>query len=77
MQLAKLIKVVMAAGFGPVSQDDMARQAFYLNHLGLPRRPLPENLDYLFCESSQLQGAKHFAIWPLAQAAQSCFSSLV
>ena len=28
-----------------------------------------------YLHTGALQGAKHFALWPLSQAAQSCFSS--
>ncbi len=31
------------------------------------------NSDYLLTEEGQLEGVKHFAVWPLAQAAASCF----
>ncbi|MNC64847.1 hypothetical protein D3C75_1150820 [compost metagenome] len=31
------------------------------------------NEDYLLIEHGALNGVKHFALWPLAQAAQSCF----
>jgi len=32
-----------------------------------------EGDDYFFSE--ELQGAKHFGVWPLAQAAQACFGA--
>lgn len=38
--------------------------------LGLP---LTGDEDYVFTEA--LPGVKHFGVWPLAQAAQSCFGT--
>ena len=37
------------------------------------RSPMPGNETYLLSEQGALDGVKHFALWPLAQAAQSCF----
>ena len=37
------------------------------------RSPMPGNESYLLAEQGALDGVKHFALWPLAQAAQSCF----
>ncbi|HDC4506218.1 TPA: glyoxalase, partial [Enterobacter kobei] len=41
--------------------------------LGLPLKPMEGNSDYLLAEVGQLKGVKHFAVWPLTQAAMSCF----
>lgn len=67
------IEVLFIAGFGPVSESNDASIAFYVQTLGLPLKPMEGNADYLLSEESQLPGAKHFAVWPLAQAATSCF----
>jgi hypothetical protein len=42
----------------------------FVDALGLP---LAGDEDYLFTEA--LPGVKHFGVWPLAQAAQSCFGT--
>jgi hypothetical protein len=65
------IKVLFIAGFGPFDLDvDHSRERY--NHaLGIP---LNENSGgYLY--TGALPGAKHFALWPLAQAAESCFGT--
>lgn len=70
------LKVLFVAGFGPLvrSADDSRR--FYLETLKLPLAPLPGgDPDYL--NSEGLDGVKHFALWPLAHAAQSCFGTEV
>jgi hypothetical protein len=66
------LKVLFVAGFGPVSPDPKASRALYLETLGLPIEPMPDNPDYLH---GGMNGVKHFAVWPLAQAAQSCFGA--
>ncbi len=39
----------------------------------MPLKPLGESSDYLVTDT--LDGVKHFALWPLAQAGQSCFDT--
>jgi hypothetical protein len=65
------VKVLFIAGFGPVVSDESSGRALYVNALGIPFKE--ENGGYLHTES--LEGAKTFALWPLAQAAQSCFGT--
>jgi len=62
--------VLFVAGFGPVVQDITGSHKFYLDTLGLS---FQEDGDYL--HTDKLKGVKHFALWPLSQAAQSCFGS--
>ena len=57
---------------GPSRVSDESK-AFYVEALGLPLKPMPGNESYLLAEQGALDGVKHFALWPLAQAAQSCF----
>ena len=67
------IDVMFVAGFGPISQDTASSTAFYIQTLGLPLKPMEGNADYLLTEEGRLPGVKHFAVWPLSQAATSCF----
>lgn len=69
------IDVMFIAGFGPISRSTETSAAFYLQALGLPLKPMAGNSDYLVTEEGALQGVKHFAVWPLAQAATSCFGT--
>ena len=62
------MNVRFIAGFGPIVQDMDTAQAFYAGALGLP---LTGDASYL--HTSEVDGAKHFALWPLPAAAQSCF----
>lgn len=63
------LKVLFVAGFGPIVGDVAASRRLYGDSLGI--RFKEEAGAYLHTES--LDGAKSFALWPLAHAAQSCF----
>jgi catechol 2,3-dioxygenase-like lactoylglutathione lyase family enzyme len=65
------MKILFVAGFGPISKDGEASKALYVNTLGLSMEE--DNDGYLHTDT--LEGVKAFAIWPLAQAAESCFGS--
>jgi hypothetical protein len=64
------IKVLFIAGFGPiVPGDPAASRKLYSECLNI--RFKEEDGGYLHTET--MNGAKTFALWPLPQAAQSCF----
>lgn len=67
------VDVLFVAGFGPITRDTEASTSFYQTTLGLPVKPMEGNEEYLFTELDTLGGVKHFALWPLAQVAVSCF----
>ena len=67
------IDVMFIAGFGPITQSTSQSRDFYCQALGLPLKSMPGNEAYLLSEQDAIGGVKHFALWPLAQAAQSCF----
>ena len=63
------IKVLFIAGFGPIVREAEASRKLYGQTLGIPFKE--EKGGYLHTEA--LQGAKSFALWPLPEAAQSCY----
>ncbi|HEV2501221.1 MAG TPA: VOC family protein [Terriglobia bacterium] len=63
------IKVLFIAGFGPIVREAGVSRKLYGQALGINFKE--ESGDYLHTEA--LKGAKTFALWPLSQAAQSCF----
>ena len=69
MEGAGNVKILFVAGFGPIVRDPGESRKLYGGVLGIPFKE--ENDSYLHTEV--LQGAKIFALWPLSQAAQSCF----
>lgn len=64
-------KVLFIAGFGPIVRDTAASRNLYRELLGIPFKE--ESSGYLHTEA--LKGAKSYALWPLSQAAQSCFGT--
>jgi len=65
------VKILFVAGFGPIASDVEKSRALYEEALGIEFKV--EDVDYRHTE--ELEGAKGFAIWPLYQAAESCFGS--
>jgi catechol 2,3-dioxygenase-like lactoylglutathione lyase family enzyme len=69
MPSPKNIQILFVTGFGPIVSDTTASSDLYRDALGIHFKE--EEGDYLHTES--LDGVKTFALWPIAQAAQSCF----
>ena len=69
MQSSGNIKILFIAGFGPIVRNTGESRKLYSEMLGISFKE--ESGEYLHTEA--LQGAKTFALWPLSQAAQSCF----
>ncbi|HEY2472981.1 MAG TPA: VOC family protein [Terracidiphilus sp.] len=63
------IRNLFIAGFGPIVPDPVTSHKLYNDVLGISFKQ--ETGGYLHTES--LEGAKTFALWPLSQAARSCF----
>ena len=61
------IDVLFVAGFGPIVRDPAASRKFYSETLGVA---FEEDADG-YLHTGGLDGVKHFALWPLAQAAVS------
>lgn len=71
------LNVLFVAGFGPITRDTQSSKSFYVDALNLPLKHMDGNGDYLLTDVDELNGVKHFALWPLSQAAQSCFGSAI
>jgi hypothetical protein len=65
------MKIAFVAGFGPIVRDVAQSQAFWGGGLGIPL----EEASPGYFTNDDLEGVKAFALWPLAQAAESCFGS--
>jgi glyoxalase-like protein len=64
-------EVLFIAGFGPIDRDIAESRKLYADRLGISFKE--DAGGYLY--TGALQGAKHFALRPLSQAAQSCFGT--
>jgi hypothetical protein len=65
------MKVLFIAGFGPITSDIEGSRRLYEDALGIKFKI--EDGDYRHTE--ELNGANSFAVWPLEQAAESCFGT--
>jgi len=63
------MNILFVAGYGPIITDAQESTAFYRDSLGISFK---EEGDGYF-HTEELDGVKAFGLWPLAQAAQSCF----
>jgi catechol 2,3-dioxygenase-like lactoylglutathione lyase family enzyme len=63
------MKVLFVAGFGPIVRDMDASLRFYRDTIAMP---LEESGDV---STEKVDGVKHFGLWPLGEAAESCFGS--
>jgi catechol 2,3-dioxygenase-like lactoylglutathione lyase family enzyme len=66
------MEIQFIASIAVIAPDLEASRKLYIDALGLPLAA-GEGDDYVHSES--IEGAKHFGVWPLRQAAQACFGS--
>jgi catechol 2,3-dioxygenase-like lactoylglutathione lyase family enzyme len=65
------MKVLFVASFSPIVADPKVARRFFIDGFDLP---LDQSQgDYVY--GDKLAGSKHFGLWPLAEAAQSCFGT--
>ena len=65
------MNVQFVASVAPIVRDKDAAHAFYQGALGLAFEG--GEGDYVF--THQLEGTKHFGLWPLSEAATACFGT--
>jgi hypothetical protein len=70
MIIAGKIEVLFVSGFGPIVREMTTSRKLHGEALSIPFKE--ESAGYLPTEA--LPGTKTFALWPLSQAAHSCFS---
>jgi catechol 2,3-dioxygenase-like lactoylglutathione lyase family enzyme len=63
--------VQFVASVAPIVRDAGAARSFYRDALGLSFEG--EEGDYAF--THELEGTKHFGLWPLSEAANACFGT--
>lgn len=65
------MKILFVAGFGPIMKNSTESRGLYIDALGINFKE--EGGGYL--HSSELDGSKAFALWPLEQVSESCFGT--
>jgi catechol 2,3-dioxygenase-like lactoylglutathione lyase family enzyme len=63
--------IQFVTSIAPIVRDIPASRAFYRDALGLSFEG--GSGDYIY--SQQLDGTKHFGLWPLSEAATACFGT--
>ncbi|MCL4446507.1 MAG: glyoxalase [Actinobacteria bacterium] len=71
MAVSIIMEVQFIASLAPIVRDPDAARALYQDALGLSFEG--GEGDYVFTE--QLEGTKHFALWPLVEATKACFGT--
>jgi len=66
------MNVEFIATVAVIAPDPAASRRLYVDALGLPLESQSGG-DYIWTD--RLEGAKHFAVWPLSQAAEACFGT--
>jgi catechol 2,3-dioxygenase-like lactoylglutathione lyase family enzyme len=66
------VEIEFIAGFAVIAPDPERSRKLYVDAIGLPLTA-DGGGDYFHSEG--IDGAKHFGVWPLTQAAQACFGS--
>ena len=66
------MNVHFISGVAMISPRPAESRELYIEALGLPLEA-SEGSDYF--HSEKIDGSKHFAIWPLTQAAEACFGT--
>jgi catechol 2,3-dioxygenase-like lactoylglutathione lyase family enzyme len=66
------MNVLFVAGIAVVAADPPRSRELFVDALGLP---LEARTGDEYFHSEAIDGARHFGVWPLEQAAQACFGS--
>lgn len=65
------MKIEFVASIAVITPDAAASRRLYVDALGLPLN----RLDGDYFASEEIDGCKHFGVWPLSQAAEACFGT--
>ena len=66
------MKIEFLTSVAVIAPDPPASRNLYVDALGLP---LESQGGDEYKHTDQLDGCKHFGVWPLSQAAQACFGT--
>jgi len=66
------VDIEFVASMSVIAAEPAESRTLFVEALGLPLKAA-EGDDYF--HSEEIGGAKHFGVWPLAQAAQACFGT--
>lgn len=67
------MNIAFVTSVAAIAVDPVASRSLFVDALGLPLRPAQDGSDYYLSED--IDGVKHFGVWPLAEAARACFGT--
>jgi hypothetical protein len=67
------MKILFISSVSLISHGGSQTRDLLTKTFGLPLEPSKPDADYVFSES--IEGSRHFGVWPLSQAAESCFGT--
>lgn len=65
------MKVELVTSVAVIAPNPTESRRLYMDAFGLPLK----QLDGEYFASEEINGCRHFGVWPLEQAAQSCFGT--
>jgi catechol 2,3-dioxygenase-like lactoylglutathione lyase family enzyme len=66
------MKIQFVSSVSVIAAQPAESRKLYVDALGLPLEAMSDGEYYA---SEHVEGAKHFGVWPLSQAAQACFGT--
>ena len=66
------MEILFIASMSVITADPPASRQLFVDALGLPLQP---DASGAYFHSEAVEGAKHFGVWPLSQAAEACFGT--
>ena len=66
------MEILFIASMSVIAADPPASRRLFVDDLGLPLQP---DASGAYFHSEAVEGAKHFGVWPLSQAAEACFGT--
>lgn len=66
------MEIEFIASMSVIAAEPAESRKLFVEALGLPLKAA-EGVEYF--HSEEIAGAKHFGVWPLAEAAQACFGT--
>jgi catechol 2,3-dioxygenase-like lactoylglutathione lyase family enzyme len=67
------VEIEFVASVSVIAPNPPESRELYVDALGVPLKAAQSESDYF--HSEDIEGVKHFGVWPLASAAKACFGS--
>jgi catechol 2,3-dioxygenase-like lactoylglutathione lyase family enzyme len=67
------VDIQFVSSIAAIAPEPAKSRELYVDALGLPLKADQGSGEYF--HSEEVEGTKHFGVWPLAHAAQACFGS--